>query len=189
VDSAKVDVATTAIRSVGFPRCPGLDLPIFPRKENRMNPKKTLLVLAFCLLGTLVCFASDPNLGTWNLNEAKSKIPAGASKNTKVVYTAAGDKFKCVVDGVDGKGKPLHNEWTGAFDGKDYALVGDPTADTRAVKKIGPNKYALTNKKGGKPTTTGDIELSADGKTRTLNVNSADAAGKKVALIFVYEKQ
>ncbi len=154
-----------------------------------MNPKKFLLVLAFCLLGTLAGFASDPNVGTWKLNEAKSKIPAGMSKNTDVVYTVVGDKFKCVVDGVDGAGKALHNEWTGAFDGKDYALVGDPAADTRAIKMTAPNKYALTNKKGGKPTTTGDIELSADGKTRTLNVHSADSTGKKVSATFVYDKQ
>ena len=29
--------------------------------------------------------------GTWKLNEAKSKFPPGASKNTTVVYEAAGD--------------------------------------------------------------------------------------------------
>lgn len=154
-----------------------------------MNPKKILLVLALCLLGTLVCFASDPNLGTWKLNEAKSKIPAGMGKNTKVVYTVAGDKYKCVVDGVDAAGKPIHNEWTGMFDGKDYALVGDPTADMRAIKKAGPNKYDLVNKKAGKPTTTGDIELSADGKTRTLHVHTADASGKKGTVTFVYDKE
>lgn len=148
-----------------------------------------LLVLTFCLASALACFASDPNLGSWKLNEAKSKIPAGATKNTSVVYTAAGDKYKCVVDGVDGAGKAVHNEWTGAFDGKDYPLVGDSSADTRAIKMVGPNKYTLTNKKGGKPTTTGTITLSADGKTRTVTTSGALSGEKGGSVKFVYDKQ
>ena len=153
-----------------------------------MRAKKLLLVLTFCLTGALMCFASDPNVGTWKLNEAKSKIPAGYPKNNTVVYTMEGDKYKCVVDGVDADGKPLHNEWVGAFDGKDYALTGDPTADTRAVKMVGPNKYTLSNKKDGKETTTGTIVLSADGKSRTLKTHST-ASGKKMSAMFVYDKQ
>jgi hypothetical protein len=150
---------------------------------------KIFLALTFCLATTLMCFASDPNLGSWKLNEAKSKIPAGAVKNTSVVYTMEGDKYKCVVDGVDAAGKPLHNEWTGAFDGKDYALVGDPTADTRAIKMLSPNKYSLTNKKDGKTTTNGTITLSADGKTRTVSTTGALTGGKKSSVTFVYDKQ
>lgn len=145
--------------------------------------RKFFLALSFCLASVLVCFASDPNLGSWKLNEAKSKIPAGATKNTSVVYTAEGDKYKCVVEGVDGAGNPQHNEWTGAFDGKDYPLVGDPTADTRAIKMVGTNKYTLTNKKDGKPTTTGTITLSGDGKTRTVSTTG------KHPVKFVYDKQ
>jgi hypothetical protein len=36
-------------------------------------------------------------MGTWKLNEAKSKIPAGATKNHTVVYEAAGDSIKVTV--------------------------------------------------------------------------------------------
>ena len=75
-------------------------------------------------------------MGTWKLNEAKSTIPAGAPKNTTVVYSAAGDSVKVTVDGVTGDGKPAHNEWTGKFDGKDYPVTGDPTTDARAYKKV-----------------------------------------------------
>jgi hypothetical protein len=159
----------------------------YPRKEKKMKPRMILLTLAFCLVSTLACFASDPNLGTWKLNEAKSKIPAGAPKNETVVYTANGDKYTCVVDGLDGAGKPSHNEWTGMFDGKDYPLTGDSTADTRAIKKTAANKYSLTNKKAGKPVVNGTIELSADGKTRTVVTHGEGASGKPVT--FVYEKQ
>lgn len=150
---------------------------------------RTAIGLGVCLLIAIVCFASDPNVGTWKLNEAKSKIPAGSPKNTQVVYTVEGDMYKCVVDGVDGAGNPIHNEWTGHFDGKDYQLAGDSTADTRAVKLVKANHYSLTNKKGGKPSTTGTIDLSPDGKTRTVKTHAKDANGKPVTVVFVYEKQ
>jgi hypothetical protein len=154
-----------------------------------MKKRTMLFTLAFCLCAVAASFASDPNVGTWKLNEGKSKIPAGASKNTSVVYTEEGDSLKCVVEGVDGSGQALHNEWTGKFDGKDYPLTGDPTADSRAVQMTGPNHYKLTNKKDGKMTPSGTIVLSADGKTRTVTVNATDPKGKKVKSSFVYDKE
>jgi len=147
-----------------------------------------LTVVVMCFVS--LCFAAEnPNMGTWKLNEAKSKIPAGAPKNTTVVYEAAGDSLKVIVDGVDGQGKPTHNEWTGKFDGKDYPLVGDPSADTRAYKKITDRKTDLTNKKDGKVTLTGTIVISADGKSRTLTVSGTDPMGKKVGFTATYDKQ
>lgn len=154
-----------------------------------MKARTILLALTLCLAGAVACFASDSNLGTWKLNEAKSKIPAGMSKNTRVVYTAAGGKYKAVVDGVDGTGKPTHNEWTGNFDGKDYPIIGDPISDTRAIQRVDDQHYKLTNKKGGKPTVTGTIVVSADGKSRTLTTQSTDASGKKATATYVYDKQ
>src|SRR5258706_1475504 len=110
-----------------------------------------LLSLAVLFVGATVCLADSPQMGTWKLNEAKSKFSPGAPKNTTVVYEAAGDSVKVTVDGVDADGKPSHNEWTGKFDGKDYPLTGDPAADSRSYKKIDARTMELTNKKGGKP--------------------------------------
>ena len=90
------------------------------------------------------------HMGTWKLNEAKSKFAPGAAKNHTVVYEAAGDQIKVTVDGTDSAGTATHNEWTGKFDGKDYALVGDPTADMRSYRRIGARTLALTGKKAGK---------------------------------------
>ena len=154
-----------------------------------MNTKRMMFTAAFCLTALAVAFAADPNVGTWKLNEAKSKIAAGAAKNLTVVYTAAGDNYKCVVDGVDGAGKPAHNEWTGKFDGKDYPVTGDPSADARSLKMVSAGHYALSNSKGGKVVLTGTIEFSADSKTRTLTTSMTDTAGKKLTSIAVYERQ
>jgi hypothetical protein len=154
-----------------------------------MKIRTILLTLATLLAGAAVCLAADVNTGTWKLNEAKSKVAAGAPKNTMVVIAAAGDSMKVTVDGVAADGKPAHNEWTGKFDGKDYAITGDPAADTRAYKPVDDHTLALTEKKGGKATNTGRVVISADGKTRTVNVNGTDPTGKKVSITFVYDKQ
>lgn len=154
-----------------------------------MKVRLTLLTLAFCLFAAAAFAAEDSNIGSWKLNDSQSKIPAGVSKNTSVVYTADGDNLKAVLDGVDGKGNPTHSEWTGKFDGKDYPVTGDPNVDTRAITKVDEHHLKVVNKKDGKITVTGTVVTSADGKTRTLTTHSTDAKGKKVAATFVYDKQ
>lgn len=154
-----------------------------------MKARTITLTLALCFVAVALGFASDLNMGTWKLNEAKSKFAPGASKNNTVVYEAAGDNLKATVDGTDGSGKPTHSEWTGKFDGKDYPVTGDPAADTRSLKKIDDHTLELTVKKDGKVTMTGRIVVAADGKSRTLTSSGTDATGKKVKNTAVYDKQ
>jgi hypothetical protein len=156
-----------------------------------------MLTLALCFLGVGVGFAyamnndmnSDMNIGTWKLNEAQSKIPSGVTKNTMVVYESVGNDIKVTTDGTDKDGQPIHTEWTGRYDGKDYPLTGDPAANTRSYTKVNDHRLALSNKKNGKVTLRGSIVLSADGRSRTLTLMGADAAGKAVTSIAVYDKQ
>ena len=147
------------------------------------------MTMLLCFVGLAASFAENPNMGTWKLNEAKSKLVAGMLKNTLVVYTADGDTTKVVTDGTDGKGNPMHTEWTGKFDGKDYPLTGDPTADARSYNTVNEHTLTLENKKDGKVTTSGRIVVSADGKTRTLTVSAKDSAGKKLTSTALYDKQ
>jgi len=148
-----------------------------------------LLALAFCLSVVAVSFADNPNVGTWKLNDAKSKIPAGVSKNTTVTYTADGDNLKAVLDGVDGKGNPTHSEWTGKFDGKDYPVTGDPNVDSRSITKVDEHHYKVASKKDGKVVQSGNIVLAPDGKSRTLTISGTNAAGKKTSATYIYDKQ
>jgi DNA-binding protein YbaB len=154
-----------------------------------MKARNLMLTLALCFAGATMCHAQSAQMGTWKLNEAKSQIPAGAMKNTTVVYEAAGDSVKVTTDGTDKDGKPQHTEWTGKFDGKSYPLTGDPNADSRMYKQINDRTLTLANMKDGKPVTSGRVTVSADGKTRTVHVTGTDSAGKKVSSVAVYDKQ
>jgi hypothetical protein len=128
-------------------------------------------------------------VGNWKLNEAKSKLAPGVTKNSTVVYEATGDDVKVTVDGTDKDGKTAHNEWAGKVDGKDYPVTGDPNSDTRSLKKIDDHTLQLTAKKGEKVTITGQIAVSADGKTRTVTTSGTDSEGKKFTSTAVYDRQ
>jgi len=154
--------------------------------------KRMICLLTFAVLfaAASACLAADDaSMGTWKLNEAKSKFSPGAPKNTTVVYEAAGDSVKVTVDGVGADGKPSHNEWTGKFDGKDYPVTGDSSADTRSYKRVDAHTLKLSNKKGDKVTMSGTATVSADGKTRTVTITGTDSKGKKFTSTAVYDKQ
>jgi hypothetical protein len=151
---------------------------------------KARIVLALGLFfGATVCFAQNPFLGTWKLNEAKSKIGAGAAKNNTVTYEAAGDSVKVTIDGTDAEGKPTHNEWTGKFDGKDYPVTGDPNEDTRSLERRTAHKVGFIVKKDKNVTTRGTIIMSRDGKSRTVISSGTTPDGKKFKSTAVYDKQ
>jgi len=155
-----------------------------------MKIRSIVLTAVLCLLALSLGFAADnPNIGTWKLNEAKSKIPAGVGKNTTVVYSAAGSDITVTTDGVDASGKPTHSEWTGKFDGKPYPVTGMSTVDARAVTAKGDRTLDIDNLKGGKSVSTAKVELAKDGKSRTLETEATLPDGKKAKAKFVYDKQ
>ena len=147
------------------------------------------LTVAFCFLAAGACFAADPQMGTWKLNESKSKITPGTLKNTQVVYSSMFGQVKLKADGIDANGKPQHTEWSGKFDGKDYPVTGDANSDVRSYRMINKNTLSLSGKKNGKVTLSGRIVVSRDGKTRTVTTTTTNAQGKKVMNTAVYDKQ
>lgn len=155
-----------------------------------MKMRSIFLVLAFCVLCLATSLAENPNMGTWKLNEGKSKIASGAPKNTTVVYSMDGDNVKVTTDGTGPDGQPMHTEWTGKFDGKDYPLTGDSTADSRAYTQVNDHTLMVASKKDGKPiAATVKIVVARDGKTRMVTVSGKDANGKKIESKSAYDKQ
>jgi len=154
-----------------------------------MKVRIILAALVTIFATALVVLADNPNMGTWKLNEAKSKFTQRSARNHTVVYEPAGDSVKVIVDGVDADGNPTHNEWTGKFDGKYYPVTGDPTSETRAYRQINNRTLSLTGKKGGKVTITGRIAVSRDGRTRTVTTRGTDPTGKRYTTTAVYDKQ
>jgi hypothetical protein len=147
-----------------------------------------LMLAVFCA-GFSTCCTASPQMGTWKLNEEKSKLNPSAARIVTAVYASVGDSVKITLDGIGKDGKPIHDEWTGKLDGKDYPVAGDPRSDMRSYETIDDHTLELTVKKAGNIIASGFIVISADGKNRITIAIVGDASGKKVPYIAVYDKQ
>jgi hypothetical protein len=148
-----------------------------------------VMALALSFMAAGACFAANPHMGTWKLNEAKSELAPGMGKNNTVVYTETKDKMKVTVDGVDKDGKPTHGVWVGQADGKTYKMKGNLPWDAAAYKVANDHTYEITTMKDGKVRTNGKSTVSADGKTRTVTTSGTDADGKKFKSKAVFDKE
>jgi hypothetical protein len=154
-----------------------------------MKAKATALALTFSLAAAAFSLASpEAWIGTWKLNEAKSKFSPGAVKNTKVTYSLEKGMIQILTEGIDKDGKPTRSVWTGKFDERDYLVSLDPAVDTRSYKQIDANTLEFIAKKDSQIIATGRVVLSADGKTRTVTTTGT-ADGKPFENVAVYDKQ
>jgi hypothetical protein len=147
-----------------------------------------VLAAALSFTAAAVCFAANPHMGTWKLNEAKSKLVPGMGKNTTVTYAEQKDKIKITVEGIDKDGKPTHSVWVGKFDGKAYPVKGNLPYNSVAYRVVNDRTNDITAMKDGKIGWSGQITVAADGKSRTVTINGTDANGKKFKGKAVYDK-
>src|SRR5215467_11876700 len=131
-----------------------------------------VVILAMCLFATssLSGFAqTDPFIGTWKLNPAKTKYSLGQPpKSLTVTYEAVGQGYKITVKGTDAEGKPTNWQFTANFDGKDYPVSGNPDQDMTTLKRIDAYNVEMIRKKAGKVVSTVTSVVFKDGKTRTV---------------------
>src|SRR5882762_9968590 len=136
---------------------------------------------ACCVLsfGTIrvVAQATDPIVGSWELNVARSKYSPGPTlKSESRTYVVSGQEIKASSKGVDGDGKPMASQWTINYDGKDRALTGTPDADMLSLKRIDANHAEFMQKKAGKIVSTGTRVISPDGRMMTIATKGTDAS-------------
>ena len=154
-----------------------------------MRTRTILASLVAFFAGLAISLAADVNMGTWKVNDAKSKFGAGAAKAMTVVYEVSGDSVKVTVNAVDKDGKAAQNVWVGKYDGKDYPVTGQAPYDSRAYTKVDDHTTNMTIKKDGKVVATGKIAVAADGKSRTVTVIPTDPKMTALSQNGVYDKQ
>jgi len=148
-------------------------------------------VLVGADVASLSAQTTDPRVGTWKLNVAKSKYdpgPAPQSQTLKVEASGKGEKITSEVVAADGK--RTTTTYTANFDGKDYPITGSALgADKVSLKRIDARTSERTDKKDGKPVVTIRRVVSADGKTMTATSKGTNAEGKPMNNVAVFEKQ
>jgi hypothetical protein len=155
-------------------------------------------LLVFAVVGGLSLVASgllaqsDPAVGTWKLNVAKSKFAATPPKSQTRTVEAPGDGEKVSVEGVAADGSRYKYSYMTNLDGKDSAVsgVGFPNgADTLAVKRIDANTTTATWKKAGKVVGTNRTVVAKDGKVTTMTNKGTNAQGQPTTATVVWDKQ
>ena len=146
-----------------------------------------VMVLAFA---GVALAQSDPAVGTWKLNTAKSKYdPGPMPKNNTIMITAAGNGVHVVAKGEDATGKPTSIDYTATYDGKDSPVKGAPAYDAVSLKRVDANTTEQIRKKEGKMVQTLTRKISADGKTMTVTTRGKDENGRTLNTVAVYDRQ
>jgi hypothetical protein len=134
--------------------------------------------------------APEAWFGTWRLNVAKSVYNPGPPPYKRATYTIEPwqDGVQVTYDLVHPRGGVTHLEWSGRFDGKDYAVQGLDQYVTYAYRPVGDGLYEVVVKIDDRVTGLSTISLSTDGKTMTTTTRGKGARGQDVSTTTVYEK-
>lgn len=146
----------------------------------------TAVVLVGLVSAMALAQSTDPLIGTWELNVAKSK----GVKSGSTTIEAAGKGIKFTVDLMPADGAPSHWAFTANYDGKDYPVTGNsPYGDTVVLTRVDARTLRITSKQNGKVTTTATIVVAEDGKSRTTTIKGTDVKGQPVDVVSYYEKR
>ena len=159
-----------------------------------MSRKLALAVL----LVFVVCWAAwadDPQVGTWNVNVAKSnfKTAPPPKSQTGTIVSAGKDGIKLTVNAINTNGEKSIIEYAAQYDGKEYPRTetgaGAVAGQTVTLRRIDSHTAERVAYLKGKKLTTEKWEISKDGKTRTVTQSGVSAQGQPVDNVLVYEKQ
>jgi hypothetical protein len=146
------------------------------------------IVVCLSLISVALSAADSPFAGTWKLNTAKSKsVPGTEVKELTMSFQAMGDQWKRVATGIDADGKPVDENSTIAWDGKDHPI--DQPGITVAVNQVNDRTLNVKVKREGEVVNSVHVVVSDDGKTLTAHEKGQDPKGRKLDNIGVFEKQ
>jgi hypothetical protein len=154
----------------------------------------SMIVLALFVMvvgGTPLAQSINAEVGTWNLNLAKSKYKDGRGpKRATHTIEPAGAGIRTIVDGVSGDGTVRHYEFTANYDGKDHPLVGNSAnGDMIALTRINATTIQAVTKHGGQVAVTMTWVVSSDAKTLTITSTGTNVFGQAVNNLSVYDRQ
>jgi len=150
-----------------------------------------LLGLAIAALPQVGFAQSDPFLGTWQLNLAKSKYSPGPPPKSQTLNDQAeGQNHKITVTSVGVDGNPINFTATLVFDGMPHpAQPPNNNFDAAAWTRVDAYTLIVSRTKAGKLVGTQTEVVSPDGKTRTITQILLGANGRLIHNIAVYDKQ
>ena len=161
-----------------------------------MNRRTTLFLVSMTLAAlpalTQPSFAqSDPLLGIWQLNVAKSKYSPGPPPKSQTWYiwddeakTRKNSQVTIREDGVPDAVVIIHT-----YDDTPRPVPGQRSYDASAYRRVDAHTVSARYLQAGKLTATAAWSVSQDGKTLTYTATGTDPNGRQVNQLRIYEKQ
>jgi hypothetical protein len=115
---------------------------------------------------------SNPLIGTWKLNLAKSKyIGAPPPRSQTLTFAGEGENLTNNVEAVDAQGQAIKTMFIHIYDGKPHPTTGVAGGlyDSSAYTRIDANTVNFVRLKDGKAVQAGWAAVSGDGKTYTVD--------------------
>jgi len=143
------------------------------------------------VLFMLLLFQSpEPWIGTWKLNLEKSTLDRDVRfKRATTRIEPWQDGIKVTYDLVGVRGGVTHMEWTGRFDGRDYAVQGVDYVLTNAYTRESDRSYQIVTKIDGVAVSIAKVVVSPDGRTLTTVTTGTNAQGNSTTTTSIYERQ
>jgi hypothetical protein len=151
-------------------------------------------VALFVIFGGKAFAESDPLLGTWELNLAKSKYEPGQPPKSETMVNDAWDTdgLTYTIATVQADGKRLTTRSSAHYDSKNYNVMfvtGRSDVETVAFTRVDASTTTYTLKKGGKVVQMGTAVVSTNGRVLTITATTMSANGRKVHDVTVFDKQ
>ena len=137
---------------------------------------------------------SNPLLGTWTLNVAKSSIDyAPLPRDESRTYRAApNDRMIFSVEGTDGAGASYAYGSTAAVDGREYPMPGTGTrngGDAVSWTLVDPHTVHAVVMRMGDVVNRVVLSVSTDGMVLTITENGTGPDGSPTHGVRVYDRQ
>jgi hypothetical protein len=170
-----------------------------PKTEQQPQGAIVNKVFSSVFLGALLTIGSavvatgidtDPVVGTWKLNLAKSTFGGGPALKSQIrtySQSARGITLKMKTVGADGK--ETTTQATYQLNGNDYPSMGNPDFDSLSGMQIDASTAEFTLKRAGKPVGKIHRAVSKDGQILTINFVITNAGGVKISELTVFDKQ
>ena len=135
---------------------------------------------------------SNPLIGTWKLNLAKSKyMGAPPPRSQTLNFAGEGENLKDTVDAVDAQGQATKTVFIHIYDGKPHPTTGvvGGLYDSSTYTRVDANTVNFVRSKDGKAVQTGWFVVSGDGKTYTVTTGGIGPNGQAMSTVGVFDKQ
>jgi hypothetical protein len=133
--------------------------------------------------------STDPLVGSWNLNLARSTVPSGVPKEEIRDVEAAKGGIQSFDTTVYTDGRTIRSHWTAKYDGKDYPITQDGARQTISISRASDHFFNFKIKENGRVVSSGQIVCSPDGKSQTIAGTHTDGAGAQTQFVTVWDRR